>query len=234
MKKLILICALFCGLFCSAQDTYFTIYNFTVEAQNVSTVATLFNDYFSKNKPEGVTVSLYENHFNDSGNNFSHSVVFTGTLDAIGGMYSRESSDTWDLFMARINQHMKEGFNSFTGRQISSHGDASADLRFQRYYILDVDDGDKFTSAHNTYAEGNVPNGMTMSMGNITLGQGTDGGNRWVITSFKDFKSALGGAYILRSEAQRDANSKAWEERRENDGDVSLVRSGLRIQLMSW
>ncbi|OZV69109.1 hypothetical protein [Winogradskyella aurantia] len=234
MKKLILICSLFFGLICSAQDTYFTIYNFTVEPQNVSTVATLFNDYFSANKPDGVTVSLYENHFNDSGNNFSHSVVFAGTLDALGGMYSGETSDTWDLFRTRINQHMKEGFNSFTGRQISIHGDTSGDLRFQRYYVLDVEDGAKFTSAHNAYAEKNVPKGMTMSMGNITLGQGPDGGNRWVIASFKDFKSALGGAYMLRTEAEREADSKAWKERRENDGDVSLVRSGLRILLMSW
>jgi hypothetical protein len=194
----------------------------------------LFDDYFSTNKPDAVTVSLYENHFNDSGNNFSHSVVFAGTLDAIGGMYSRETSATWDLFMTRISQHMKDGFSSATGRQISSHGDASENLRFQRYYLIDVEEGAKFTTAHNTYAEGNVPKGMTLSMGNITLGQGPEGANRWVIVSFKDFKSALGGAYMLRTEAERDANSKAWEERTTNDGEVSLVRSGLRIKLMSW
>jgi hypothetical protein len=234
MKKLILISTLFLGLICSAQEIHFTIYNFTVESKNVSTVFTLFDDYFSENKTEGVTVSLYENHFNDSGNNFTHAVVFAGSLDALGGMYSGGNNDTWNLFMERINQHMKEGFSSATGRQISSHGDASGDLRFQRYYLLDVDDTAKFTSAHNTYAEGNVPKGMSLSMGNITLGQGPDGANRWVITSFKDFKSALGGAYILRSEAEREANDKAWSERVANDGEVSLVRSGLRILLKSW
>lgn len=235
MKKLILISSLFFGLICSAQDNHFTVYNFTVEPQNVSTVFNLFDDYFSANKTEGVSVSLYENHFNDSSNNFSHAVVFSGTLDALGSMYSGGNNDTWNLFITKINQHMKEGFSAIAGRQISYHGDAgNDDLRFQRYYLLDVEDTSKFTSAHDTFAEGNVPKGMTMSMGNITLGQGPEGANRWVITSFKDFKSALGGAYMLRTEAQREANSKAWEERRANSGEVNLVRSGLRIRLKSW
>ena len=234
MRKLILISTLFLGLISSAQDIYFTIYNFTVESQNVSTVFTLFDDYFSKNKNEGVTVSLYENHFNDSGNNFTHSVVFAGSLDALGGMYSGGNNDTWNLFITRINQHMKEGFSSASGRQISSHGDASGEFRFQRYYLLDVDDMSKFESAHKKYIENTLPDGMTNAMGNISIGRGPEGASVWIISSFKDFKTALGGAYILRTEAEREANSKAWKERMENQGEVSLVRSGLRILLKSW
>jgi hypothetical protein len=234
MKKLILISALFLGLICSAQDIHFTIYNFSVESQDVSTVFTLFDDYFSENKTEGVTVSLYENHFNDSSNNFTHAVVFAGTLDALGGMYSGGNNDTWNLFMARVNQHMKEGFSSFTGRQISFHGDTNGDFRFQRYFVLDVDDMSKFESAHKAYIEKNLPDGMTNAMGNISLGRGPDGANAWIIVGFKDFKSALGGAYILRTEAEREASSKAWKERMENQGDVSFIRSGLRILLKSW
>jgi hypothetical protein len=234
MKKFILISSLFFGLICNAQEIHFTIYNFTVESQNVSTVFTLFDDYFSENKTEGVTVSLYENHFNDSGNNYSHSVVFSGSLDALGGMYSGGNNDTWNLFITKMNQQMKEGFSSAAGRQISAHGDASGEMRFQRYYLLDVDDMSKFISAHDTYSESNIPKGMAIAMGNITLGQGPEGANAWVITSFKDFKSALGGANNLRSESEKEASKKAWEVRKANNGEVSLVRSGLRIQLKSW
>ena len=234
MRKLILISTLFLGLICSAQDIHFTVYNFTVEPQNVSTIFTLFDDYFSENKNEGVTVSLYENHFNDSGNNFSHSVVFSGTLDALGGMYSGGTNDTWSLFMTRINQHMKEGFSSAAGRQISNYGDTNGDFRFQRYYLLDVDDMSKFESAHKAYIEKNLPDGMTNAMGNISIGRGPEGANVWIISSFKDFKTALGGAYILRTDSEREANSEAWKERRENQGEVSMIRSGLRIQLKSW
>lgn len=234
MKKLILISALFYGLYCSAQDTYFTTYRFSVEPQNVTTVYNLFDTYFSKNKPTGVSVSLYENHFNDNVNNYSHAVVFSGSLDALGGMYSRENSDTWNLFLVNINQQIKDGFSSASGRTISNHGKSNEVYPFQRYYLLDVDDMSKFESAHNKYMETNLPDGMTGSMGNITLGQGPDGANAWVIVRFKDFKSALGGAYILRTEAQRETNKEAWKERIANDGEVSLIRSGLRILLKSW
>ena len=234
MRKLIFISTLFIGLVCGAQESYFTVYNFTVESENVSTVFKLFDDYFTNNKTADVSVSLYENHFNDRGNNFTHSVVFGGNLDAMGTMYSGVNNDTWNLFMARLNQHMKSDFSSAMGRRISGHGDANEVYPFQRYYMLDVDEMSKFTSAHNAYNEKYTPNGQLVSMGNIMLGHGTDGANAWVIAGFKDFKTAMGGPGILRTDAEKKASDEAWVERRANDGDVKLVRSGLRIQLKTW
>ena len=233
MRKLIFISAFFLGLICTAQESHFTVYNFTVESSDVSTVFKLFDDYFSSNKPADVAVSLYENHFNDSGNNFTHSVVFSGSLDAMGGMYSGVNNDTWNLFMSRLNQHMKDGFSSAMGRQISVHGEAG-DYPFQRYYLLDVNDMSKFISAHNTFNENHTVDGNLVAMGNIGVGHGPDGANVWVISCFKDFKTAMGGASAILTEAQNKARDKAWSERRANDGDVSLVRSGMRIQLKSW
>lgn len=234
MKKLILLSSLFIGLICTAQESYFTVYNFSVEPQNTSTVFKLFDDYFSKNKADGVTVALYENHFNDSGNNFTHSVVFGGDIDAMGGMYSGENDDTWNLFITRANQHMKDGFSAAMGKRISMHGDASGTYPFQRYYLLDVAEMSKFISAHNTFQEGHNPEGQLTMMGNLTVGHGPDGANAWVIAGFKDFKSAMAGSGSLMSESEKEARDKAWSERRANDGDVSLVRSGLRIQMKSW
>lgn len=233
MKKLLFISALFCGLLCSAQDTYFTTYNFTVESQNVSAVFNLFDDYFSEHKTEGVTVSLYENHFNDKDHNFTHAVVFSGSLDAIGDMYSG-GDDAWSLFLTKVNQQTKDGFSALSGRTITNHGETDESYRFQRYYLLDVDETSKFEAAHNEYMKDNLPEGMTNSMGNISLGRGSDGANTWVIVRFKDFKSAIGGAYVLRTEKEREASDEAWKERRANSGDVKLVRSGLRILLKTW
>lgn len=234
MRKLILISALFVGLICTAQESHFTVYNFTVDGQNVSTVFKLFDDYFSENKPDGVAVSLYENHFNDSGNNFSHSVVFGGSLDALGAMYTGVNNDKWNLFMTRLGQHMKEGFSSATGKRITLFGDASGTYPFQRYYMLDVNEWSKFESAHKAYSGSHTPDGQITMMGNVAVGHGPDGANAWVIAGFKDFKSAMGGSGTLRTDAQKEANRKALSERRANSGDVSLVRSGLRIQLKSW
>ena len=234
MKKIIFVYTLLVGFLCSAQESYFTIYNFSVESQNVSTVAQLFDDYFSNNKPDGVTVSLWENHFNDSGNNFSHSVVFNGSLDAMGAMYSRGESDAWSLFLARINQHMESSFSSAMGRQMAMYGDPGVDHPFQRYFLLDVDDMSKWVDSYKKYHEGNNPAGRLNMMGNLTAGRGPDGANAWVINGFKDFKTAMAGAGSLRSDAEKEANSKAWEKHMEEGGDVELVRTGMRILIKTW
>lgn len=234
MKKLFLIITLFIGFICSAQESYFTVYNFTVTPQNEAIVVKLFDDYFSSNKSEEISVALYENHFNDSGNNFTHSVAFRGSLDAMGEMYSGVNNDLWNLFITRVNQHIKDGFSSFMGKVISVHGDSEATYPFQRYYLVDVDDMSKFKTAHNTYSENHNPDGQLTVMGNISLGRGPDGANAWVIVGFKDFKTAMGGSGTLKTEAERKASDKGWDERRANDGDVELVRTGLRIQLKSW
>src|SRR5210317_747264 len=104
MKKFFICLFLFVAFKIYAQESYFTIYNFTVAPQDVETIYNLTNDYYTAHKSEGVTVSLYENHFNDSGNNFTHSIIFSGSFDAIGNMYSGGNNDTWNLFITKINQ----------------------------------------------------------------------------------------------------------------------------------
>lgn len=234
MKKAVLTCALFLGFVCSAQDVYFTIYNFSVESQNVSTVYKLFDDYFSANKPADVTVSLWENHFNDSENNFTHAVVFTGSVDALGAMYAGGNNDAWNLFLARVNQHMDESFSSAMGRQLAMYGDPSVDHPYQRYFLLAVEDMSKWVDSYKEMTSSNNPAGRLNMMGNIGAGRGPDGANAWVINGFKDFKTAMAGVGSLRTEAEKDAASKAWDKHREEGGDVTLVRSGMRILLKSW
>jgi len=234
MRRLFLIGTLLLGLVCAAQEVHFTIYNFTVEPENVSAVYQLCDEYFSENKTEGVTVSLYENHFNDATNNYSHSIVFSGSLDALGGMYSGETSDTWTLFRTRVNQQIKDGFSSAMGRRLVAYGDNSEMHRFQRYYILHVDDMSKYIDSYKEMMEGNNPDGRLNSMGVFSVGHGPDGANLWILNSFMDFKTAMAGVGSLRTEAQKNASSKAWDKHKEDGGEVELVRSGLRIMLNSW
>jgi len=217
----------------TAQDYYFTIYNFTVSNENVSTIYNLMDDYFSQNKTEGITVTLYENHFSDSDNNFSHSVVFSGTSDALGAMYSGNQNADWNLFLTRVNMHT-DGFSSAMGRTISNYGDNSMPHPIQKYFILDVDDGDAHTKAYEKYNANHNPDGRTTSMGIIMSGHSDDGGNRWVINRFKDFKSAMEGPNSLRTDAENEASRLARQERRNTEGEVRMVRSGLRIQLGQW
>jgi hypothetical protein len=234
MKKLVLVDTLLFGGLCAAQEVHFTIYNFTVEPQNVSTIYQLCEEYFSKNKPEGVTVSLYENHFNDASNNFSHSIVFSGSLDAMGNMYSGENDDTWTLFITRVNQQIKDGFSSAMGRRLLAYGEDGEMHRFQRYYLLNVDEPSKWMDSYKKMMEKNNPAGRVNLMGNYSVGHGPDGANVWILNCFKDFKTAMAGVGSLRSEAQKEASSKAWDKHREERGEVKMVRSGMRILLNTW
>ena len=234
MKRIILSTLLLVCFFVNGQETYFTVYNFTVADENVSTVYKLVDEYYSKNKPEGVTVSLYENHFNDSGNNFTHAIVFSGSLDAVSGMYGGAQSDSWQLFITRINQHLESTFSSAMGKRIAGYGDGPDPHPIQRYYLLDVKDGDAFEAGYNKYHSSHKPDGISVAMGNIIAGRSPDGANRWAILAYKDFKTAMGGGDLLRNDSQKAASEKGWEEFMASHGGVNVVRSGLRIQLGTW
>ena len=235
MKNLFTLLGLLMAFTVTAQDSYFTIYNFTVADEDVSNVYNLMDDYFSENEMEGVTVTLYENHFKDRESNFSHSVVFSGTSDALGAMYGGgpNASAEWSLFLTRVNTHT-EGYSSAMGRTFARYGDISTPHPIQRVILLDVEDGDAFTAAYEKFASEHNPEGRTTAMGNISAGRSSDGANMWVVNSFRDFKSAMEGPNSLRTEAEIEASSKAWDEARDTDGEVRLVRSALRIQLGQW
>ncbi len=234
MKKLFVVIVLLVGMSAFAQDMYFTLYNFSVEAKDVSTVFKLVDDYYSANKPEGVTVGLYENHFNDEGFNFTHSIVFSGSLDAVGGMYAGGSNASWDLFMTKINQHMKEGFSSAMGSRLTASGDADAQNPFQMYYIVKVDDMDKFRPAYDTMMGVDMPEGVQNMMGTFRAGVGPEGGNVWVINTFPSMKAAIGGFGSMLTDSQNASRKAAWDTFMKKAGETNLVRSGMRIELKTW
>ena len=234
MKKGFFCLLFFMALTLSAQESYWTNYNFVLEPQNEEMVYKLMDDYFKANQPEGITVTLYENHFNDHKNNFTHSIGFSGSLEAMGKMYSGGGGAAWKLLLVQLNQHIKEGYSSRMGTRKSHVGDLSQDYPVQKYFIVHVEDGSTWDKAFNTYMNANHPEGMLNMMGNFTAGVSSDGENRWVINGFKDFKTAFGGAGILRTDAENKANGKAWQTFLDNNGESHLVRSGLRVRIGQW
>ena len=178
-------------------------------------------------------MTLYENHFSDSGNNFSHSVVFTGSLDAMGAMYGGGQDANWQLFITRVNMQTEGDFSSAMGRSLRSYGDASTPHPVQKYFLFHVKDGSAHTASYELNAEHN-PDGRTTSMGIISSGHSPDGVNRWIVNGFKDFKTAMAGVNYLRSDEEREAYRTARAALDQPDGNVTLVRSGLRIQLGQW
>ncbi|WP_372974506.1 hypothetical protein [Muriicola sp.] len=234
MKKLVFVFAFFLCLAISAQDNYYTMYSFVVEPQNEATVYKLVEDYYSKNKPEGIYVRLFENHFKAEDMKATHSIVFLGTQEAVGNMYAGGGNVNFDLFITKLNQYIKDGAGSAMGKHIALNGDTSTRYPFQVYLLLDVADPDKYDAEHQKFHSKHNPPGMLVNMGNVIAGQGTGHYNRWAILGYKDMKSALGGPNQLLSGPALAARQKAWDAYRASNGGVEVVGSGMRVLLGAW
>ena len=100
MKKIFSILLIFMSSFLQAQEYYWSSYNITVADQDIETVAGLMDAYFSQeeSKNAGISVYLFENHFFDHSVDYTHSIVFIGSLEDLGNQYAKEYSADWDLF----------------------------------------------------------------------------------------------------------------------------------------
>ncbi len=237
MKKSFVFLAWFVAFMAYGQERYFTLYSFTANPKDHGTVYQLVQDFYSKNKPTDVTISLYENHLSNAENQTTHSIVFSGTLDALGGMYAGGPSDSFELFLTRLNGHISESGASISGHTLSAHGDTGQPHPIQRVVLLDVEDPANFLDEFNKFNTNHLPADMTVATGVIDIGRSPNGVNHWVVLGFKDFKSALGGATKMLSGAALDARNKAWDEYMDSldsHGGVKLVSSGLRILLGEW
>lgn len=233
MKNLLTLWVMLLACAVTAQDSYFTIYNFSVADEDVGTVYGLMDDYFSTNKMEGVTVSLYENHLKSQEYNFSHSVVFSGSSDALGAMYGAGQNAEWSLFLARINMHTDD-FSSAMGETLAQYGDTSIPHPVSKVFILAVEEEAAFVEGYKKFHAAHNPEGRIASMGNVLSGHSDDGANFWIVNQFKDFKSAMEGPKGLQSEAEYEASSKAWEEYMATLENSKLIRSMLRFRLGQW
>lgn len=234
MKKLTTCLLLLVTFAISAQQTYWTNYSFIVEPENEATVIKLMDDYFKEHKPEGVTVTLYANHFHDSENTFTHVIGFSGTLDAMGALYTRAGGDAWDLLGARLDHHIKDWAGARMGTVKTSYGDTEGDYPIQHYYLLDVEDAAAFEKGLTKFNTDHKPTGRVVMMGNFTSGVSPAGENHWALVGYKDFKGAIGGASATLSAEQRAARDAGWKTFQETNGGVRLVRSGLRIRVLQW
>jgi hypothetical protein len=233
MKKFFTILFLFVAMLATGQDTYWTNYSFIVEPENESTVVKLIDDYFKENKFEGVTVTLYANHFHDQDNAQTHVIGFSGSLDAMGAMYASPGGDAWDLLGARLDHFIEDGAGARMGTVKKYYGDTEGDYPIQRYYIVDAEDAGAFSASMDKFMEEQPPKGVVV-WGNVTSGVSPEGENHWVLVGYKDFKGAMGGATAGLSDDQKDARNASWKTFDETNGGMRMVRSGLRVRVGKW
>lgn len=234
MKKLVTILLLFAVAAISAQESYWTNYSFIVEPQNEATVFKLIDDYFKTHKYEGVTVTLYSNHFHDADNNATHILGFSGSLNAMGAVYADNGGDAWALLGSRLDNHIKDWSANHMGTTKKSYGDTEGDYPVQRYFILDVENATAFEAAYTKFQNAHPLNTRVVMMGNITSGISPEGENHWVLSGYVDFKAAMGGTDVMLTAAQQKARDAAWNTFQENNGGVRMIRSGTRFRMGKW
>lgn len=233
MKKFFTILFLLAFMLVSGQERYWTNYSFIVEPENESTVVKLIDDYFKEHTYEGITVTLYANHFHDQDNEQTHVIGFSGSLDAMGNLYNTAGGDAWDLLGARLDHFIKDGAGARMGEVKRTYGDADGDYPIQRYYILDVEDAGAFSSSMDKFNNDQPPKGVVV-WGNVTAGSSPEGENYWVLVGYKDFKGAIGGARAGLTDDQKASRDASWKTFDETNGGVRMVRSGLRIRVGKW
>ena len=210
------------------QTRYWTSYNFTVEPQNEAAVYKLVDDYFKANPTsDDVNAYFYENHFKDSGNNYSHSFIWAGSLDGMGAQYSPKIDKDWELLITKINQIIDKYHSATMGNTVVNIGENKP---IQRYFYLDVEDPRRYLEAFNKYQKYR-PKDRQVLLGGFSAGRSPDGETHWIIIGFDDMKSAMDAGAYRRNNAQAQ---KAWDEYGKNRGETRLVRSGLRIMLGNW
>lgn len=214
-----------------AQTAYWTAYNFTVKPGSDETVLQLTKNYFEENPtPEGISVYLFENHFRDKGNNFSHSFIWAGTLDAMGNQYGTDAGDAWALFLSKMGHHIESSHSAGMGNRIATVNQGERPKPIQTYFFLKVNDAKKFKTAFDAYAP-HRPKNQQVSFGSFGAGRSPDGETHWVIVSVDSFKEAMDLRGYRRESAKAE---KAWQTYLANNGGATIVRTGLRIQLGQW
>lgn len=234
MKKSILLLFLTFTLAVQAQSEYWTSYTFVVEPQNVQTVYNLVDSYYKAHKPAGVSVRLFENHFRDHDNNYTHAIVFSGSLDAMGSMYGGGPNENFELFITQLNQHLKEGYSSSMGYGVGGYTGGEGPFPFRRMFMVRAENAEAFEAEFKKFNAQHNPNGRMIFLGGISSGRSAAGETHFIITAFKDFKTAIGGVMELIPANQQQAYLKAWSESNQAAGGSSMISSSMRILLGEW
>ena len=225
MKKIILILI---STMSFGQTRYWTSYNVTIEPENIEAVYNLFDDYFKSNPTsEEVDAYLYENHFRDYGNNYTHSFIWAGSLEGMGAQYAPKENNAWELLITKASQLIKETHSASMGNTLVN---VRENKPIQRYFYLDVEDPEKYLIAFKKSLKFRSKDRQTL-LGGFSAGLSPDGESHWVIVGFDDMKSAMDPGAFRRSNPEAQ---KSWDEYRKNRGNSRLVRSGLRLLMGSW
>ena len=228
MIKKVRLLALFLSIsFYSLAQNGWSVYEWKVEPQDVSTVFNICNDYLSQegNVTEGTTVALYEIMFAGDGYEATHTLNIYGDMDSMNKAYSTEQDSDWFLFIEKLNQFI-EPVASLAGRAIKSYNDKDDSAPIHQLWVMNVSESGKFVDGWTNLRDKFPPDNF-VELGTIISGR-EDGVTHYVLSAQQDFKDLVEGGN--RSKAESDA----WRKFRSERGETEMVRSFARRLVKKW
>lgn len=231
MKKFSFLLLLFVSFNLSAQMGYWTAYQLTIPSENQKAVIDLFDAHFKANPtPEGVTAYLWENHFRDKDNNFTHMFAWTGTAEDLGKMYSTYDKD-WDLVISKVSRLTESMHAAQQGNTMLAINADTNTKMFQRYYNFAANNSEAMEKALEKVWSKNAYENRTYYMGRYKLGSGREDATHWIWIG----SDSIADVFVSDDDrATDDAYQKNFKTFYETSGGATMINSGMLILQGRW
>ena len=234
MKKFLSFILIFWVSFSFSQN--WSAYGIKVAPENEETVVKIMDDYFTNNKIEGVTVSLYSIMFTAADLDFTHEVIFSGEGDAMAKLYEPGFQDTaWQLFSSKISNFVENVFSGQGWRNFN-FGET---MPFQLVYTFkgDYEEINKWMAMESELNEKYPKDFRSFAAGGINAGGPSNEASHWMVTGWKTYADYIEGwNNSQKFEAENPAYVKE-KERMEKDIDYSSVEpvtKTMRVLVKQW
>lgn len=209
-----------------AQNAW-SVYEWKVKPENVSTVLNICDEYFSQegNVTEGTTIALYEIMFAGKGFDATHTLNIYGDMESMNNGYNKAQKADWFLFLTQLNQFI-EPVASLAGRAIKAYNENDDSDPIHQLWLMNVSNSSKFLNSWNELRDKFPPNNF-LELGTVVSGR-EEGITHYVLSSQKDFKDLVEGSNASKAE------SDAWAKFRAERGETKLVRSFARRLVKKW
>ena len=200
MKKFLSFILIFWVSFSFSQN--WSAYGIKVAPENEETVVKIMDDYFTNNKIEGVTVSLYSIMFTAADLDFTHEVIFSGEGDAMAKLYEPGFQDTaWQLFSSKISNFVENVFSGQGWRNFN-FGET---MPFQLVYTFkgDYEEINKWMAMESELNEKYPKDFRSFAAGGINAGGPSNEASHWMVTGWKtyaDYNNNWGNNQKFRAE----------------------------------
>ena len=186
------------GFNLNAQNTDFNhcaVYGFKVSPENESTVFKIIDNYFTANKTEGVSVSLYNVMFASTDITATHIISFDGNKKNMGQFFNpTNSSSESALFFSKLNYFVDEASFSGNGTRLARFGVKEEVMPVQEIYVIDSEEYSeyrKWLDNQRILDEKYPKDYISTATGRISHGGIVPGINTWIMNGFKSYESFL-------------------------------------------